>query len=75
MWRLCGPVKPILHLYIIMLSINFRSSPGYFSKKVAYAVRIKGDGDLIKGESELSNILYLSVQLGRGREGIGIKLA
>ena len=54
-------MKLILYLYVIMLSINFRSPPGYFSKRVAYAVRIKGDGDSIKGESESSNILYLSV--------------
>jgi hypothetical protein len=44
-----------------MLLINFRSSPGYFLRRVAYAVRIKGDRDLIKGESELLNTLYLSV--------------
>jgi hypothetical protein len=37
-------------------------------------VRIKGDRDLIKGESKSLNTLYLSVQLGRGGEGIGIKL-
>jgi hypothetical protein len=54
--------------------INFKSSPEYFSRRVAYAVRIKGDRDLIKGEFKSSNTLYLSVQLGRGREGIGIKL-
>jgi hypothetical protein len=60
-WRLCGPVKLILYLYIIMPLINFGSSPGYFSRRVAYIVRIKGDGDSIKGESESLNILYLSV--------------
>ena len=75
MWRLCGPIKPILHPYVMMPLINFRSSPGYFLRRVAYAVRIKGDRDLIKGESELSNTLYLSVQLGYSGEGIGIKLA
>jgi hypothetical protein len=61
MWRLCGPIKPILHLYVIILLINFGSSPGYFLRRVAYVVRIKGDGDLIKRESELLNTLYLSV--------------
>jgi hypothetical protein len=59
----------------MMPLINFGSSLGYFSRRVAYAVRIKGDGDLIKGESESLNTLYSSVQLGRGGEGIGIKLA
>jgi len=68
-------MKLILYLYVIMSSINFKSSPGYFSKRVAYAVRIKGDRDSIKRESESSNTLYSSVQLGRGGEGIGIKLA
>jgi hypothetical protein len=75
MWRSCGLVKPILYLYIIMPSINFGSSPGYFSRRVAYVVRIKRDGDSIKGESKSLNTLYLSVQLGRGGEGIGVKLA
>ena len=61
MWQLCGPIKPILYPYIIMPLINFRSSPGYFSKRVAYVVQIKRDGDLIKGESKSLNTLYLSV--------------
>ena len=74
MWRLYGLVKPILHLYIIMPSINFESSLGYFLRRVVYIVRIKGDRDLIKGESKLLNTLYLSVQLERGGEGIEIKL-
>jgi hypothetical protein len=54
-------MKLILHLYIIMPLINFGSSPGYFLRRVAYAVRIKGDRDSIKGESKSLNTLYLSV--------------
>jgi hypothetical protein len=61
MWRLYGPIKPILYLYVIMPLINFRSSLGYFLRRVAYTVQIKGDRDLIKGESKSLNILYLSV--------------
>ena len=75
MWRSYGPIKPILHPYIIMLLINFRSSPGYFLRRVAYTVQIKGDRDSIKGESKSLNTLYLSVQLRHSGEGIGVKLA
>jgi hypothetical protein len=59
----------------MMPLINFGSSPGYFSRRVAYTVQIKGDRDLIKEESKSLNTLYLSVQLGCGEEGIGVKLA
>jgi hypothetical protein len=55
--------------------INFKSSLKYFLRRVAYIVQIKGDRDLIKRESKSLNILYLSVQLGYGREDIEIKLA
>jgi hypothetical protein len=54
-------MKLILHPYMMILSINFGSSPGYFSKRVAYAVRIKRDRDSIKGEFKSLNTLYLSV--------------
>ena len=49
------PLKPTLHLYMIMPSIRTGRLPGYSVKKTAYILRINGDGEFVKGGSELSN--------------------
>jgi len=49
------PLKPTLHLYMIMPSIRTGRLPGYSVKKTAYILRINGDGEFVKGGSELLN--------------------
>jgi hypothetical protein len=61
MWWTCCPLKPILHLYIIIPSINFESSPRYLSRRVAHESRTKGDGDLISRGSISSNTSNSSI--------------
>jgi hypothetical protein len=49
------PLKPTLHPYIIIPSIRTGRLPGYSAKKTAYVLHINGDGEFVKGGSELSN--------------------
>jgi hypothetical protein len=49
------PLKPTLYPYMIMPSIRTGRLPGYSARKTAYILRINGDGEFVKGGSELSN--------------------
>ena len=59
----------------MMPSIKNGRSPGYCSKSFAHDVQTKGDGELVRGGSESSNIPYSGVQLGRGGVGSGVRVA
>jgi len=69
------PLKPTLHPYVIMPSIRTGRLPGYSARKTAHVLRINGDGEFVKGGSELSNTSNSGVQLGRGCVCSGFKVA
>jgi hypothetical protein len=75
MWRERGPLKPTLHLYMIMPSIKTGRSPKYCARRAAYELRTNGDREFVKGGSESSNTLNSGVQLGCGYVGSGFKVA
>ena len=69
------PLKPTLYPYVIIPSIRTKRLPGYSAKKTAYVLHINGDGEFIKGGSELSNTSNSGVQLSRGYIYSGFKVA
>jgi hypothetical protein len=75
MWRERGPLKPTLHLYVIMPLIKTRRSLRYCARRAAYELRTNGDGEFVKGGSESSNTSNSGVQLSRGCVGSGFKVA
>jgi len=49
------PLKPTLYPYMIIPSIRTGRLLKYSARKTAYILHINGDGEFIKGGSELSN--------------------
>jgi hypothetical protein len=55
------PLKPTLHLYIIMPLIKTGRLPRYSAKKTAYILYINRDREFVKEGSELLNTLNSGV--------------